>query len=426
VLKVRVRWWPLVLLGVMGCGAPPTSTAPASGLSSDPTSLSISPAIVVDGESFVVSWNPVDGAASYRLQLADPTGFPSVEWERTAAGTTLTLALSPGAHRLRVAPVVFGQTGRWSAESVGYTLGGSRVTVVNELTPRAVDAGDGATIRGENLDFPGTRVLLGDRVCELLSVRYDQLVFRIPPDAHTADVFVYSPLDGGATFVGAPLVIRRIAYIVSDSSAAGVMPDYLAYYSADIAASGVAIVPTNGLGSRDLHGFDLIVVGADTGTDADDWAGGVEGRFDTLVNARIPVLAIGLGGAAFLARAGAVDGESVERSVSAWVYADHPIHSVFELPHPVLPPGEDALRVSSIPEGVITLMAAAPGSGLRALGLARVDADSSRWVAADIPPGYGRLQARAVFWGVSAPPDLLTGQGADWLSNVVAALYPAR
>ena len=71
--------------------------------------------------------------------------------------------------------------------------------------------------------------------------------------------------------------------------------------NADFDESGVAVIPIEDLDTRDMNAFDVIVVAHDTGTLPVNWGASNPGRASAIADSRANVLAIGRGGAVFLA-----------------------------------------------------------------------------------------------------------------------------
>ncbi len=382
--------------------------------------LSVSPGIVTAGTPVTVSWPRVPGASFYRVQDSPSPDFASVAWQGVVSDTFVVLTPNAGAHYVRVAPATVLATGDWSDPDLAYGLSGSGGTRITGLDTPGAPPGGVAVIRGEQLDFPGVQAFVGSLPCQTVSAAWDRLEFLVPPGATTDVVSVFSPLDGGDTWTAAPLVVERIALVTATREYADAWVQALTYYPSQIGYSGVAVVDVTELDTRDLSLFDVIVVANDTGTSADNWGGGVPARADAIASAGRPVLALGLGGAVYLqALSGVAPSYTPAWSVGQIAWTPDPTAPIYTTPNRVLTAGENTFLVSTLPAALVTLDSGGMAAPAGTTWHAATAAGSSQWLLIDFGSGSG---ARTMFFGFAGDPSVLTGQGADLVSNLIAAL----
>ena len=385
--------------------------------------LSVSPAVANAGTPVTVSWPRVPGAASYVVEESGAPDFGTIAWQGVVADTFVVLDRPAGAHYVRVAPATALATGEWSAPDLAYVLGASGATRITGLDTPDVPPGDVAVIRGEQLDFPGVQAFVGSLPCQTVAASWDRLEFVVPRNATTDVVSVFSPLDGGDTYTSSALVVDRIAFVTAAGEYATGWVQTLTYYPSQIGWSGVAVLGVDELDTRDMSVFDVIVVANDTGTNESGWGGGVPARAQAVAGAGRPVLALGVGGAVYVsALADVAPGYVPGWSQGQIAYAPDPLQPLFTSPNRVLTSGETSFLVSTLPVGLVTLAAVGPG-GAGAAGsetlYASTAAGSGDWLLIDFAAG---TVARHIFFGFAGDPLTLTGQGADLVANIVAAL----
>lgn len=264
--------------------------------------LQVSPQVVSEGETITLIWNAARAASSYLVQSSATPSFDTIEWEESVTDTVLDQQGDTGSHYFRVIPKTPFASGRPAGPRFCYVTGGGDQVKVSELVPSRVIPGELFTIAGENLDYPGTTAYIGFDKLDIVAASWDSLVVRLPRAARTNKVTVI----GGDAALGwntsdNPLVALRVAYVTKDGEYAAEYVNELEGHSHDFDNSGVAVIPIEQLDTRDMNVFDVIIVANDTGTIPANWGNNEPSRAAVIAGTTANVLAIGRGGAVFLA-----------------------------------------------------------------------------------------------------------------------------
>jgi len=389
------------------------------------TGMTISPSVVADGETFRMSWNQAPAATFYALQESNTPAFDTIVWAAVMPDTAATIVRGPGAHYFRVAPATQFTTGTFTPVALGYVLGGGQVTGITGFDVPEMIPGEAFSIYGENLDMPGSEVYLGSVPCEIVSASWSEIRARVPLQATTDYVFVYSPLDGGATYWGAPFQVQRIAYVSNTGAFFDHYKEYIETYPNLIEFSTVAYVPAADLDWRDMSVFDLIVIANDMGTSASNWGGGVPQRADAIAGSGTDVLAIGLGGAIYLVTgATPASGFPLSGELPEMLYIPDETQSIFSVPTKIaLTAGNELLFSSQGPVSVIAFGILPAQKPLAMRLLAESDPNSSLWTMLDFATFFQAKPVHHFFWGLAVDPYALTVDGIECFSNVISELY---
>jgi hypothetical protein len=386
-------------------------------------SLTVTPGAVYDGAAFALSWPSTAGAQTYRVEASASPDFSTVEWTQSLVDTLTTATLAKGSHYFRVAPETPYTTGTFAGPEFRYVFGGSGGLVVTGLSAVGVIPGDTFSIYGENLDFPDVQAAIGSLPMEIVSMTWGALTVRMPLAARSGYVTVGSTL--GADVSSDPLIAQRIAYVSAGGLLAGAFSEVLWENGDDIEWSGIAYIPLPELDTRDMSVFDAILVANDTGTRASDWGGGRPDRAAAITSARVGVLAIGDGGAAFMQLAvPALAGAALFAVNQVSCFTPVPGAPLFTSPHPVASGGSPQwIDMCQKPERCVAFEI---GSLFKPAGVslyATTGLVNDRWVLADAMLTGAARSVRYTFWGIAGDPREFTSGGKDCLSNAVSQLY---
>lgn len=386
-------------------------------------SASMSSALVNEGQMFRVSWDKAVAATAYKIQESQAADFSSVIWETTLLDTTLTAHRDAGGtHYFRVAPVTTYAMGTFTKGVGTYVLAGSQATKITSVDQVAAIPGDEVTIRGENLDYPGVQVTYGATACQIVSSAWDELVVKLPQRGTTDYLWVGSLLGWDSS--PDPVVAQRIAYVTASGMFAQGYRDAIEKYADTIENSGVVVVPVTDLDWRNMSVFDVIIVGHDTGTTPGNWGGGVTGRADAIAGSGSNILAVGAGGANYLANAAPIiAGVTFSSAFALTYYTPDGGTEVFNTPFKVASDGPATISFCSDPLTSITMdVSAASKPGAMKLHAA-LSSGVDRWPLTEFTLNVNLSLVRHFFWGYAADPSKLTSDGQNCLSNVVYLLY---
>ncbi|HXV14652.1 MAG TPA: hypothetical protein VEC56_10660 [Candidatus Krumholzibacteria bacterium] len=394
-------------------------------------SLSVTPSVVVDPESFDLAWTGAPAASRYDVQASGSLDFGTIDWEASVTDTFLTVQLPTGSHYFRVVPRTDYAQGLASIPEFGYVMGGSGQIAITGFSAPAAIPGDVMTILGENLDFPGTRVWIGSMEMTIVSASWGSLDVRVPRAATTEYISASSLL--GTDTSDDALIVQRVAYVTSSGEWAAEYMEVLFGYWSDYGYSGVAPVPIADLDWRDMSVFDIVIVADDTGTDTGDWGDGVPARALAIAASTANVLALGEGGLAYLQLAvpSISDANSQPRNQTSY-YVTTPSASVLTTPHTVTSGGlAQWVDISSVPERTIgvDIDSASPPAGVNlhaCTGLVIV-LPNDLWALVDFQlPDIFSNKKRLFYYGHSGSPKRFTKAGADLLGNLMYHLYNDR
>lgn len=391
------------------------------------TALTLTPPIIPNGAAFTLHWPAAAAAASYRVEEAATLDFSNLVSVHSATDTTLDVHVGPGSHYFRVRPMTPFAQGLPTFPKYGYVTDGSGQVQVTDVST-AVIPEETITITGENLDYFGAQATIGTQALTLESVAWGQIVARVPRNATTNKVTVSSLL--GSDTSNKDVVVQRVAYVSATGEYATAYIDLLAEYADDFGLSGVVSIPVAQLDTRDMSVFDIIIVAHDTGTQRTNWGGGQPARAAVIENSNANVIAIGKGGAVFLALISNAANVPTTTAIDAdrSYFENDKSDAIFNTPHSV---GGPDLAMCTAPASSLGFNIQSPypaGVGLYAsmgknclLGLC---SPNDQWALADFrfkdPDGTPVVY---FFWGYSSDPGLLTSNGSDCLGNVMNMLY---
>jgi hypothetical protein len=388
------------------------------------SALTVTPAIILEGEVFDLSWDGAPAATFYRVQASATADFGTIEWDTSLPDTTLKTSIAPGAHYFRVAPRTAYAQGTYAPAQPGYVVSSGGRTVINGFDPPAAPPGGLVAITGENLDFPGIQVYVGAVLCRIVSVAWNRIDVELPRAARTGFFTVTSPLDGGDTSP-APFFVQRLAYVTATGLHAAHYLEYIGFYADEIEYSGVAVLGEDELDTRDMSAFDVIIVASDMGTTRSNWGGGQPGRAQTIAGSGADVLAIGLGGAVYLDLIAStlIPGLSFSSTTTQFYHVPDGSEPIWNDPHWVLDPGDSPIQfcAGSVTSITLDIDGAAKPLGVNLYAAAGMLAD--RWTLADVTLLVNSTPVRHFLWGFAGDPYALTQSGADCFSNVVYLLY---
>jgi hypothetical protein len=386
--------------------------------------LTVNPAVVISGQGSDLEWSLTPAAVAYRVEESATDAFDDIVFETTTADTTLNVLRVAGAHYFRVAALTGYTVGSYSPSKVLYVAGPTELgPTIDAMDPVEAPPGERITLTGTNLDLPRSRVFLGLTECVVISATETQLVFEIPLEGSTGLVRLYSML--GNTQAPAALTVDRIAYVTNTGQyAAG----YIARLTPDPQVSqdsGVCVVPTHELDSRDMSVFDIVVVAHDTGTDTSDWGGNLPGRAQAIASSGAQVLAIGAGGAAYLQLTNAVLAAS-QTSVTLRndIYVLDGGSTMFQDPKPIAPPGPSLLQISVNAQFLLGFEIAAKPASLTLY--ASSSAGSGSYPLLDAVTTVSSNSVRSVFWGYTSDPTDLTVEADELLLNILSMLMAGK
>ncbi|HEU4364355.1 MAG TPA: hypothetical protein VFT13_02710 [Candidatus Krumholzibacteria bacterium] len=389
--------------------------------------LSATPEVVPDGSSFDLAWSSTTGARTYRIEASATPDFAIIEWTQSLADTVASATLPPGAHYFRVAPATPFATGAFAGPEPGYVTGGSGSVIITGFSAPGVIPGETVSLYGENLDYPGTQVLLGSTFMEIVSASWGELVVRMPLAGRT-DVVGWGSDKLGSGTTPDSLIALRVAYVTDGGTFAVGYADALEKHSDDFGESGVVTVPVAELDWRDMNVFDIVLVGHDAGTTESSWGGGVPARAAKIKESRSNVVAIGLGGATFLKLVGATNAlNQTTVDPDGEYYVPNGGSAVFTDPHSVgggfvkfcsRPPVTVDFAITNAPAGA-TLLASTNASGCPLLCN-----PNNRWALVEFRlVNPGGTPVIYFFWGYADDPAVLTSTGTDCLGNVMNLLF---
>jgi hypothetical protein len=386
-------------------------------------------AVVQEGTMFMLRWNAARAATSYLVQSSATPDFTTIEWEQSVTDTVLGHQDAAGSHYFRVVPKTPFASGPAAGPRLGYVIGGGDKVNVTALVPSRVIPGELFTIVGENLDYPGTTAVIGSDNMEIVQASWDSLVVRLPRGGRTNNVTVTS---GNAALQSdvspAPLVALRVAYVTANGGFAAEYVAELEKRNDDFDNSGVAVVPVDALDTRDMNAFDIIVVAHDTGTLPVNWGADNPARASAIANSRANVLAIGRGGAVFLAlvvpgsnypTTSTVDGDRK-------YYARDNSAVIFTTPHDIATPD---VGIFDVPAATIAFTIQSPypssvnlyaSTGKNCLVICTPD---DQWAMMD----FRHLNTAGspviyFFFGFHGAPAELNAEGSEILGNVMYLL----
>lgn len=385
--------------------------------------VTIAPVVVAEYEPVSLSWDGARAAAAYGVQESRTKSFDSVVWETLTTDTLLLLTRGLGAHYFRVAPLNQYTAGSFSDVAYCYVASATELPPsISSVTPPAAPPGALATVRGVNLDLPGSRIFIGNQECHVVSSQENEMVIRIPLTAITGQIFLSSIL--GDCYGPGPFVVERIAVVTGDGTGS-LVHGYIPLILADpgiVYNSGVDVVTVDEIDGRDMSVFDLIVLAGDTGDLGGNW-GNDPGRAQAIAASGAQVLAIGTGGAEFLLLTNSdFTGRTVNKLVQEDLYVPDVGLLIFSSPYQIPVYGGGMLNFCAVPEQFVAFQVpAGPVSSTLTL-YASYEADHSSYALMDSRKGSGLNSVVNFFWGYDGDPAGLAPPAQGFLLNVISML----
>jgi hypothetical protein len=193
----------------------------------------------------------------------------------------------------------------------------------------------------------------------------------------------------------------RVAYVVAQDSVTANQ------YRELLQQGGFAVtqIALGSLAATNLSGYDLVIVGPDTGSGA-SW--GDAAAVTALRDSHRPVLGLGTGGNAFFGKLGLPFGYSnATPSTGAATIALDPSHPLWGQPYAALADGQSSVTVykdQGSPGVIVQLL---PNAAAERLGR-RSDTDKLYWLA---------RQRSYMLWGFNLGPDAMTNKGKALFLN---------
>ena len=368
------------------------------------SSLALTPQIIPDGAAFTLHWPVAPAASFYRLEQSATLDFATLVSSQSIPDTTVDVHVPTGTHYFRVRPMTPYATGVATLPRFGYVTGGSATLQISAVSA-AVIPGETISIQGENLDFPGTQVMMNGRALAITDI-----------------VSVSSSL-GDATSPN-DVSVQRVAYVNATGEFADSYAGVLARYADDFGKSGVASIPVAQLDTRDMSVFDIILVANDTGDAPLRW-GGKASRYTAITTSGAGVIAIGEGGANFLKLAfSSIAGVNIVSSSQTSYYTNSPASTIFTTPHTVtngtLPQWID---VCPQPETTVALsMGTTKPADATLYAQTSAAISNPKWVVGEFLLG----SIRYIYLGYGDDPANLSVPGQDVLGNAMYLLYKDR
>ena len=400
------------------------------------------PTIVAEGVDFEMRWSRVRPADWYRIQESPFPDFSVISWTGVSPDTFVVVAggdLPRGDYYFRVAGVNPYSQSDWGPGHYVRVFGDPVVYAVTDPDGSPDDlAVEGirgetqvtATLKGEDFDFPNTKVNVFGQPAQILSMptRNEMVIqFDIPDGAFSGRVTVSNLL--GTSVSDAKVYVLNIAYIAgpADSGYDETAASYKAMidgYGAEILDSRVAIVPYDWLPFfNTLDMFDLIIVGWDTGIDPADWAGGDLGSAGLMRDAEAPVLGLGLGGSALFELLGLDIGlYSAESAVQSGAFVIDESDKLFSSPQFINVPPTNYLNLYATQADQLSVFADIFGLPAGVTPYAMRSQLASFFPLIEQKTSGGTNGKTYFLWGFYDPPGNLTVQGQQLTENVVAYL----
>jgi hypothetical protein len=150
----------------------------------------------------------------------------------------------------------------------------------------------------------------------------------------------------------------------------------------------------------------------------------VPGRAEQIVSSGANILAIGVGGAVFLAMtAQPALGADISFSEQTQIYAPDGSVPVLSSPYWVVDPGPGTFEFCQTPEDHIALFVSKSEKPAELELYGQLSSVDERWPLVGFTLVRGSKPVKHYFWGYAGDPYVLTGQAADCLSNMIYHLY---
>jgi hypothetical protein len=192
----------------------------------------------------------------------------------------------------------------------------------------------------------------------------------------------------------------RLAFIYdSDSTTAQAFRSML-----DCEGFQTFLLPLNDLDNADFAGCDAILLGSDTGS----WSDATDRS--AVLNAGLPIGAIGDGGLSFLSQAGIISGLTSGSDSAATVVATPRGHDAYSFPNAVPLSADQSVQIFSSASNTNYLDLATPLPNGVEIG--RLDNTTHYPIV--------QLQDKYLLWGFTAGPAAMTHAGQDLFANAIA------
>ncbi len=382
--------------------------------------LDVTPSMVIEGTSYTVSWSRPAAAGSFLLLESPDTDFPQKQTQSYLTPDTVWVTPSPrppGAYYYAVIPLNPYAWGTPSNVAYGYVQTvGEQPPSINSVYPSAAAPGERVTLRGVNMDLPGTRVFVGGFECPVVSASESELDFVVAAGASTGPIRLETLMGIIDPLPPVWITVNRIAYV----SATGDDADWYAGLLKEEPSinSGLAMVPLAEVADRDMRVFDVIILAHDVGN-----SGVVSDspELDAIVNSGANVLAVGRGGRAYVSEVFTdIKGLSVTTEWRQDLYVLDGSMPIFQSPYPIAPLGPATVQMCWAPQ---------PFSGIDIHFVLPLVMPLAA-LSIDAPQSYAMLylgsglqdQVHNVYWGFEGDPAELSERGRECVLNILSFL----
>jgi hypothetical protein len=386
------------------------------------SSIDVTPTMVIEGASYTVYWSRPTAAGSFLLLESPDSDFPQqVTQSYLTTDTTLTFQRPAGAYYYAVVPINTYAWGTVSNVAYGYVQTvGEQPPSVNSVYPSDAAPGERVTLRGSNMDLPGTRVFVGGVECPVVSAKESELDFVVAVGANTGTISLETLMGIINPLPPVWITVNRIAYVSATGGDADWYADLMKGESSII--SGLAMVPLAEVADRDMRVFDVIILADDVGS------GGVVSdspELDAIVNSGANVLAVGRGGRAYVSEViTEIKGLSVTTEWRQDLYVLDGSVPIFQSPYPIAPQGPATVQMCRAPQPFA-------GIDIDILNMPLVTPLAA--LSIDAPQSYVMLylgsglqnQVHNVYWGFEGKPAELSDQGQECVLNILNFLDPS-
>ena len=384
------------------------------------TSIDVNPSMVIEGASYTVSWSSPTAAASFLLLESSDPDFPQQQTQSYLIPDPVMTPppRPPGAYYYAVIPLNTYAWGTPSNVAYGYVQTvGEQPPSINAVDPPAAAPGERVTLRGSNMDLPGTRVFVGGFECPVVSATESELDFVVAVGASTGPITLETLMGIITPLPPVWITVNRIAYV---SATGGDADWYAALVKGESSInSGLAMVPLAEVADRDMRVFDVIILADDVGN-----TGVVSDspELDAIVNSGANVLAVGEGGRAYVSEVFTdIKGLSVTTEWRQDLYVLDGSLPIFQSPYPIAPIGPATVQMCRAPQ---------PFSGIDILGVPLSSVTPLAALSIDAQQSYAMLylgsglqdQVHNVYWGFEGDPAELSDRGQECVLNILSFL----
>jgi hypothetical protein len=387
--------------------------------------IDVSPQMVVEGAAFTVSWSSTRAAGSYLVQQSTSPDFDHLGTQSIILTDTLmTGPVAPGAYFYRVAPLNAYAVGTFTPVAAGYVAAtGETPPTVSEVDPPEAAPGDRVTLRGTNLDLPGSRVTIGNESCTVLSATENEMTIGIAPAARTGTITLHTLM--GSVQAPGTFIVDRIAYVTRTRQ-------YSDWYLGQVAAeptisSGVAVVDLAVVADRDMSVFDVIIVAHDVGT---GFPSSGNAEMQVIAASGAQVLGVGRGGLKFVASVfDELNGLGVTTELRRDLFIPDGSLPIFQAPYLIAPVGSDIVTMSQSDQWFTGIDI---GTDLKPVYV-KVTFYAS--LSVSTPESFALLDAQSLgtpypvhnfYWGYEGDPVELTDAGRQCVVNILNLLVAEK